>query len=331
MKAAFLIEPGKVEFREISRPEPAPGEVLIQPIRVGICGSDVSFFSGHRATSYPHLLGHELVGRVVAAANGVTKFAIGARVIVEPNYTCGSCHFCLSGRGCICPNKKSMGVTAPGCFADYVAAPAEYVWQLPDNISDLDAATIEPLAVSVHALVKSGARAGDTVAVVGCGGIGLLLIHAAVAEGVRVLAHGRSSNKLDRARQLGAVAVPNDADVTELWREQGVSSVFETAGSTATVELAIGAAPRGSTVLLLGLSSSPASFVPLRLVRESVRIEPSLIYDHPSDFARTIELVANGALHPSCIVTSTFPFEEIGRALEVANGGPVSKVQAVVS
>ena len=331
MKAVFLIEPKKVEFRDVARPEPAPGEVLIQPIRMGICGSDASFFSGHRATSYPHLLGHEFVGRVVAKAKDVDKFAIGGRVIVEPNYPCGSCRFCLSGRGCICPNKKSMGVTVPGCFAEYVAAPAEYVWEMPDSISDEDAATIEPLAVSVHALVQSGARAGNTIAVVGLGAIGLLLIHAAIAQGVRVLAHGRSSIKLHRARQLGAEAVPNDADIAKLWLEQQVSTIFECTGSTATVETAIGAAPRGGKVLLLGLSSSPASFVPLRLVREGIVIEPSLIYDHPADFRRTIGLVANGTLRPSCIVTSTFPFVEIGRALEAASGGPESKVHAVVA
>jgi threonine dehydrogenase-like Zn-dependent dehydrogenase len=329
MKAALLLTPRKIEIREIAQPEPAEGEVLIQPIRVGICGSDVSFYLGHRPAPYPFVLGHELVGRVAAVAKGVTKLAAGQRVIVEPNYPCGNCAFCRSGRGTICPNKRSMGVNVPGCLADYVAAPAEFVWALPDSISDLDAATIEPLTVSLHAVLKSGAAIGDTVAVVGCGVVGLLLIHVAVRQGIRVLAHDKIESKLEWAQRLGAI--PSRAeDVVKLWHSENVTTVFECAGVTPTVELALGSAPRGALVMLLGLSSSPAAFVPLRLVREGIRIEPSLIYDHPADFARAIALVAGGTLHPSCVVTDSLPFDSVGRALEMASSGQAGKIHAVI-
>lgn len=330
MRAAVLLTPAKIEIQDVAQPHLADGEVLIQPMRVGICGSDVSFYTGHRPVAYPFVLGHELVGRIVAVADGVTKLAVGQRVVVEPNYPCGACAFCRAGRGSICPNKKSMGVTVPGCFADYVAAPAEFVWALPDSISDLDAATIEPLTVSLHALLQSGAAMGDTVAVVGCGVVGLLLIHAAVRQGVRVLAHDRLEAKLEQARRLGAVAY-DVADPGKLWQAENVTTVFECAGVTATVELALRSAPRGSRVVLLGLASSSASFVPLRLVREGIRIEPSLIYDHPSDFARSIALVANGVLQPSYIVSDTFQFDSIGDALELACTGQAGKIHTVIS
>ena len=329
MRAALLLTPEKVQIRDVDQPDLAAGEVLIRPVRVGICGSDVSFYKGHRPVPYPFVLGHELVGKVAAVAEDVSRLKPGQRVVVEPNYPCGTCRFCRSGRGNICPLKKSMGSTVPGCFADYVAAPAEFVWPLPDTISDLDAATIEPLTVTLHALTQSGVAMGDTVAVVGCGVVGLLLIHAAVRQGIRVLAHDRFEQKLQLASRLGAMA-SQTKDPRDLWLAEEVSAVFECGGVPATVELAIGSAPRGSLVVLLGMSASPASFTPLRLVREGVRIEPSLIYDHPADFARSITLVANGVLQPSCIVSDTFEFDSIARALELASTGQAGKIQAVI-
>ncbi len=326
-----MIAPEIIKVGAADPPAPAEGEVLIQPMRLGICGTDVSFYLGHRKPpQYPFTLGHELVGRVIAVSPGASKFSVGQRVIVEPNYPCGTCRFCRSGRGNICPDKRSMGLNVPGCFAERAAAPAEFVWPLPDSVSDEDAATIEPLTVSFHALIRSGARSGDTVAVVGCGVVGLLLIHVAVAQGVRVLAHDKSDKKLEMARRLGATPCGSD-NVAGLWSKEEVSVIFECAGVTATVELALGAAPRGAVVMLLGLSSSPAAFVPLRLVREGIRIEPSMIYDHPSDFARTIAQVADGSLHPSRIVTDVLPFDSIGRALKLAGTGQAGKIHIVMS
>lgn len=326
MKAAQLVAAGKLEIRDVDPPDPAPGEVLIRPRRAGICGSDVSFYQGHRAVpGFPFILGHEFVGTVAAVGPGVDRLAAGQRVVVEPNYPCGACRFCLSGRGSICPNKKSMGVTVPGCFAEYATAPAPFVWAVPDNVPDEDAATIEPLTVSLHAVMLSGAKLGDTVAVVGCGVVGLLLIHVAVAQGVRVIAHDQFPEKLEMASRLGAVPAAED-DAAGLWARREVHTVFECAGVPAAVESVMNAAPRGSQVILLGLSSAPASFVPLRVVREGIRVLPSLIYDHPADFARSIALAAEGALRPSRIVSETVPFGSIARALEISATGKAGKV-----
>ena len=329
MKAAVLLSAANIEIQELPPPNPAPGEVLIQPIRAGICGSDVSFFLGHRPAPYPLVLGHELVGRVAALAEDVSQLRIGQRVVVEPNYPCGTCRFCRAGRGSICPHKQSMGVTVPGCFADCVTAPAKFVWPLPDAISDPDAATIEPLTVALHAVSQSRVVMGDTVAVVGCGVIGLLLILVAVRQGVRVLAHDKLSTKLESARRLGAVTAAAE-DLKELWEAEDVTAVFECAGASATVELSIRNAPRGSRVILLGLATSPSTFVPFDLVRRGISIEPSLIYDHPADFARSISLVANGTLKPSLIVSDTFQFDSIGRALELASNGGAGKIHTLI-
>jgi len=218
-----------------------------------------------------------------------------------------------------------MGVTIPGCFAERFVAPAEFVWPIPETISDEDAVTIEPLAVSLHALWQSGAQIGDTVAVIGCGATGLLLIQAAISQGTHVFAHDKLESKLDMAKQLGA-QTDQSADIPSLWRDEGVTTIFECAGAASTVELALSAVPRGGQVVLLGLSTSPASFVPLKLVREELRVSGSIIYDHPADFARTIALVEKKVLSPAKIVTSTFRFSEINQALQLASTGEAGKV-----
>ncbi len=326
MKAALLLGPEKVTIKDIEEKPLAAGNVRIRPTYTGICGTDVSIYLGHRSVPYPFVLGHEVAGVVTALGADVQKLRTGQRVIVEPNYPCGSCRLCRSGRGAICARKGSMGVNLPGCFSERAVAPAEFVWPVPDSVSDQDAATIEPLTVSMHALLQSEACMGDTVAVLGCGVVGLLLIHAAVAAGMRVLAHDRLADKLDMARSLGAIAVDGGSDTAALWEREEVRVVFECAGVSPTVELALGAAPRGSQVVLVGLSSEPSSFVPIRLVREGIRVQTSMIYDHPEDFNRSINLVAEGKLHPARVVTDTFPFESIGAALERACSGKAGKI-----
>lgn len=325
MKAAFLVAPQRIEIRQTADPVVGPGQVKIEPHHIGICGSDVSFFLGHRPAPYPFLGGHEVVGRVVAAGEDVTRITLGQRVIVEPNYPCGACRYCRSGRGNICPNKASLGVSIPGCFSEAFVAPVEFVWPIPPAISDADAVTIEPLAVSLHALWQSSAQIGDTVAVLGCGTTGLLLVHAAVAEGIRVLAYDKFPEKMEMARALGAI-VPEGKPLAGWWAEEEVSTVFECAGVPATVELALGSAPRGGEVVLVGLSTAPAQFTPLRLVREGIRVAGSLIYNHPSDFSRAIALVERRVLRPSRVVTDTLPFSEIGRALTLASSGQAGKI-----
>ena len=323
---AFLEAVEKVILKKTPALAPGNDDVVIQPILTAICGSDISFFKGHRIPSaYPMVLGHEVVGRVLAVGMNVRKILVGQRVVVEPNYPCGECIFCRTGRGNICPNKKSLGVSIPGCFAEQFSAPAEFCWPIPEKIDDRDAVVIEPLTVSIHALRQSKVQLGDTIAVIGCGSTGLLLIHAAAKQGVRVIAHDKYKEKMELAVHLGAEAINSD-DIAALWIKENVKTIFECAGSSATVEMALISAPRGSQIILMGLSTSSASFQPLRFVREGLNLQGSLIYDHPADFANTIALVEQKKLKPSMIISETFPFNKIQDALELAGTGKASKV-----
>ena len=326
MKAVLLTSPEKIVFEEIDAPPLGADEVRIRPLIAGICGTDISVYKGQRPIEYPFVPGHEVLGRVTETGSGVTKFRIGDRVIVEPNYPCGVCALCRQGRGAVCAHKRAMGVNIPGCFSEYATAPEEFVWHVPDTISDRDAVTIEPLAVSLRGLLRSGAKPGDTAAVLGCGVVGLLLIHAAVDMGLRVIAHDRFPEKLEIARSFGAEIPPDSENIASFWARANVTTVFECAGVPATAELAFSSAPRGCDIVLLGLSSLPAKFVPVKIVREGINILTSMIYDHPADFARVIKLVDLGRLRPSKIVTDVYPLSDINAAIQRAASGAAGKV-----
>ena len=326
MKAALLTGPERIIFDEIDAPPLGPNEVRIRPALAGVCGTDISIYKGHRPAEYPFVLGHEAMGRVTETGSDVTKLRIGDRVIVEPNYPCGGCALCRQGRGSVCARKMAMGVNIPGCFSEYVTAPAEFVWPIPGAIPDRDAVTIEPLAVSLHGLFRPGAKPGDSAVVLGCGVVGLLLVHAAVDMGLRVIAHDIFPEKLAMARSLGAEIPPENEDTASFWARKNVTTVFECAGVPETAELALSATPRGADIVLLGLSSLPAKFVPVKIVREGINILTSMIYDHPADFARAIELVASGRLRPSKVVTDVYPMSDINAAIVRAASGTAGKV-----
>lgn len=328
MKAAYLTQPHRIEMKDIRMPMPGIGEVLIRLNMVGICGSDVHLFQGHRDISYPIIPGHEAIGYIEVLGSDVSHLKIGDRVVIEPNIACTTCKYCLSGRGNICVNKRVIGLNQPGCFSEFVIVPSSHAWKLPDSIDDLNAVTIEPMAVALHAVSLAKAKPGDTIAVIGLGAIGLLVTHLAIALGYKVIVTELNKSKIKLATDLGATASPT-GDSRKLamnWDENNVAAVFECAGSENTVSLATATAPRGSEIILLGLSSGMATFQPLKIVREGISILPSIIYNHPADYVNTIELIQNGKIHPSFIISDSMSLSTLQTGLEKAALGNDSKI-----
>jgi L-iditol 2-dehydrogenase len=188
MRAAVLHGPRRLSIERVPIPQPAANEVLVAVDGVCLCGSDVHCYSGKRALAYPMVLGHEITGRIVVVGTDVQPQRLGERVVIEPNIPCGRCTLCTRGLGRICTHKHSLGLTRWGGLADYVTVPEGFAWSIPERLSLGDAATIEPTAVAVHALSHAHIEAGATIAIVGCGGVGLLLAMVAIAQGYRVVA-----------------------------------------------------------------------------------------------------------------------------------------------
>jgi L-iditol 2-dehydrogenase len=334
MKAAILNKPKQLTLKEVTIPEPKAGEVRLKLKMIGVCGSDVHLFLGHRLLAKPLVIGHEGLGYIDKIGKGVTGREIGERVVIEPNIPCHKCTYCMSGRGNICSHKRVVGVNETGAFAEYICLPAAFCWKVPDSISDNDAVAIEPTAVAVHALLASKAKIGDTIAVIGLGAIGLLLTHLALALGYKVFVSEINENKLKMATDLGALAINTEGGTIEeqsqilnkKWQNNDVVAVFECAGSAFTASLATAAAPRGSEIVLVGLSEKLATFTPLKIAREGITIVPSIIYDHPFDFKRTIQLIETKIIRPSFIISRYVALNDIQNALEIAAKGEDSKI-----
>jgi threonine dehydrogenase-like Zn-dependent dehydrogenase len=334
MRSAFLNKPKEILLEDIEIPEPKFGEVRVRLSKVGICGSDVHLFLGHRLLTNPIIIGHEGLGFIDKIGEGVSNRSIGERVAIEPNIPCRKCQYCLSGRGNICTNKRVIGLTEAGCFAEYITLPADFAWKIPNEISDEDAVVLEPTGVAVHALFSTKTKPGDTIAIIGLGAIGLLLTHLALKLGYRVFVSELNAAKVKMATDLGASPLtPNGGTLDtqakfleENWVGNNVSAVFECAGSAHTASLATAAAPRGSEIVLVGLSGGLATFTPLKIAREGIHIVPSIIYDHPFDFQRTLQLIRSKVIQPSLIISSYSTLHELQTALELAATGNESKI-----
>jgi 2-desacetyl-2-hydroxyethyl bacteriochlorophyllide A dehydrogenase len=333
MKAAFLIQPNTITIKEVPQPLPQKGEVCIRLQKAGICGSDVHLFLGHRLLPQPTIIGHEAIGIVDALGDGVTQLQIGDRVVIEPNIPCGTCRYCNNNRGNICSNKRVVGVTENGCFAEYICLPHNFCWKLPESISNEDAVTIEPAAVAYHALHCSNLQPTDAIAIVGLGAIGLLITQLAINKGNRVYTLDINEANLEAAKAMGAVplSVKNQTPalldaIANTLLKNNIAAVFECAGAATTATIALSIVPRGADVVLVGLSAVPASFVPLKIVREGIRIIPSIIYNHPTDFRETIALIEAKKFNPGKIISVSFPLQQIQTAMETAASGTKTKL-----
>ena len=323
----MLDGPHQAVVRDIPEPPRAPDEVLVAMDRVGICGSDLAVYAGTRRAKYPLVLGHEGVGRVVDP--GSSPYGHDARVVVEPNIPCGTCVICRRGQGHVCPTKRSLGMNAPGVFAELVAVPAEFVHPLPETLTFADAVGIEPLAVALHAFGAGHVAACEPVAVIGCGAEGLLLLRVAATFGARVLALDVRPERLEVARSHGAqqvALVPSAGAATEvaerIAREWCPAVVFEAAGAAAALDLAMQVVAPGGRIVAVGLAANPIRLLPLAFVRRGLTLVGSLIYDHPADFEWAIDVVNQRKIQPSTLVTEVLDgLESLPAALATLAAG----------
>lgn len=323
MRGSLLTGVGHMEVRDLAMPEPGPDEVRIRLRQAGICGSDLHIYAGHFA-GIPHPLttGHEGLGIIEKCGVNVPSSRLGERVVIEPNFPCLECRYCKRGLGNVCPKKRIFGVRETGCFAQYAVVPAEFMWPVPEGMSDDDAVMIEPSAVAFHALQMCSAKPGSAIAVIGMGAIGLLVARFAVVLGYKVLVNDKIAQKIDLPVSWGAISANNSspetsaAHLNEFFTEADVLAVIEATGSGKGTALAIDSAPRGAEVVLVGLSLEAVPIVPSALTRNATTIFTSMIYNHPGDFRQVIDLIAGGAIQPSRIISSRTNLEELPQTLD---------------
>lgn len=341
MKVAVMEGIGKMGYTTRPIPVPKEDEVLVKLEYVGICGSDMHYYEtgaiGDYVVKPPFVLGHEPGGTVVEVGSNVKHLKVGDRVALEPGKTCGHCEFCRQGKYNLCPDVVFFA-TPPvdGVFQEYVAHEAALCFKLPDNVSTLEGALIEPLAVGFHAANQGGAHAGQTAVVMGSGCIGLVSMMALKAEGVsRVYVVDIMDKRLEKAMELGADGVINGQKqdaveaVLELTDGAGCDLVIETAGTEITTRQAIHMAKKGSTIVLVGYSKTGEMTLPMSLALDK-ELTFKTIFRYRHIYPMAIDAVASGRVNLKGIVTDFFDFDDIQNAMDKSIADKANIVKAVV-
>lgn len=341
MKVAIMEGINKMGYTERPIPVPKANEVLVKLEYVGICGSDMHYYENGAIGDYvvepPFVLGHEPGGVVVEVGEDVKHLKVGDRVALEPGKTCGHCEFCKTGRYNLCPDVIFFA-TPPvdGVFQEYVAHEADLCFKLPETVSTLEGALIEPLAVGFHAANQGGAHAGQTAVVMGAGCIGLVSMMALKAEGVsKVYVVDIMQKRLDKALELGADGVINGKDedaveaVMRLTEGAGCDLAIETAGTEITTRQCIHMTKKGATIVLVGYSKSGEMTLPMSLALDK-ELTFKTIFRYRHIYPMAIDAVAAGKVNLKGIVTNIFDFDDIQNAMDCSVADKANIVKAVV-
>jgi 2-desacetyl-2-hydroxyethyl bacteriochlorophyllide A dehydrogenase len=327
MKAARLHGPRDLRVESVRDPQPEPGQVIVRMTAAGLCGTDYEIYSGARAVEYPRIMGHELVGRVEAAAPDVTRVGPGDPVVVEPNYSCGHCPLCREGNRNLCLSRTTIGINADGGFAELVRVPAQCCWRASPGAGSDALLLAEPLAVVVRAVARAEPKSGETAAIVGAGTLGLLALQLLQARGARVMVTSRSRRRFALASELGADATHATvegplADAARRFSgREGVDLVVETAGTAEAVTHALELVRPGGRVVLTGLPHEPTSLSFFSVVRREVTLIGSMIYQN--EFPEALRLVDGGAVRTAPLITHRFGLDRIDEAF-AAHADPSS-------
>jgi L-iditol 2-dehydrogenase len=341
MKVAVMTDIEKIGYEEREIPACSSDEVLVKVEYVGICGSDMHYYEtgaiGPYVVEPPFVLGHETGGTVVEIGEEVTHLKVGDRVALEPGITCGQCEFCRTGRYNLCPDVKFFA-TPPfdGTFQEYVAHKANMSFKLPENVSTLAGAMIEPLAVGLHAANLGEAELGKTAVVLGAGAIGLVSMMALKAKGVNtVYVVDIMPKRLEKAMELGATGVINGKEVDaveELFKltdGKGVDIAIETAGTEITTNQAIYMVKKGSNIVLVGYSSTGKMNLEMNFALDK-EVTFKTVFRYRHIYPMAIEATASGKVDLENLVTNIFDFDDVQYAMDTSVHNKADIVKAAV-
>lgn len=329
MRAFVVTGPGEAGVQHVPEPVPAPGEVVVDVARVGLCGTDVEFFTGEMAylgsghARYPVRLGHEWCGVVSQVGDGVDPGWLGRRTTGDTMLGCRRCDRCSGGRQHVCADRSEVGIRGgrPGALAERLAVPVTSLHPLPDGVDDTAGALVEPGANAYRCVRAAAASAGENLLVVGPGTIGLLVAQHARATGVRVQLLGVPGPAVDFARSMGfAAATSPDELPDESW-----AAVVDASTGAPVPGWAAGAVEPGGRVVCVGLSTTPSLVDTRALVLADVTVV-GVLSGSPG-LAATIDAYARGLVDPRPLVAATVSLTEVadvlaGRRPAGAGAGP---------
>lgn len=339
--ACVLTAPKTLEFQEVPMPAAKDGEILLKLEAIGVCGSDVHYYAhgriGDFIVEYPFILGHECAGTIVEVGNGVKDLKVGDRVALEPGVPCGKCEMCKTGHYNLCPDVRFFA-TPPigGCLMNYVSFPAEYAFKLPDNVSAIEGALVEPLAIGINAALTGGVKLGDTVVIFGAGCIGLVSLLAAKAYGAtQIISVDMIDKRLDVAKKFGATTLNSKkcdvvAEIMKLTGGKGAHVVLDCAGFSETVRNSLLVARANATVVVVGLGADTLDGIPLGPM-STKELKVTSIFRYKNIYPIAINAIAGGNIPILDIVSNEFKFEDTPEAYKTACENAVNTVKSVIT
>ena len=340
-KAIFMHGTNNMIWKDIPVPELGDEDVLIKVEAVGICGSDMHYYQHGKIGSFvvegDFILGHEASGTVVKAGSSVKTLKVGDRVAMEPGVTCGTCEFCVSGKYNLCPDVEFFA-TPPyhGVYANYVKHPASKCFLLPDHVSFVEGALVEPLNVGLHAANQGQVKLGDTVVIFGTGCIGLCSILSVKAMGAsRIIVVDVLKKRLDKALELGATDIINAKEVNavekimELTDRRGSDVVIETAGTEITFKQTVDAVKISGCIVLVGMTPKDSlEFDFMKLQAKEATI--TTVFRYRNLYPVAINAIASGSINVAAVVSHEFPFAQTKEAFDSVAQNPGEVVKAVI-
>lgn len=339
MQALTITAPGATAFATRPVPVPGDGEILVQVRRVGYCGSDLSTFKGaNPLVTLPRIPGHEVSGVVAGHGAGIDVSAMpgGTEVLCVPYTSCGQCSACAQGRVNCCRFNQTLGVQRDGAMTEYITLPASKLLAAP-GLGLRELASVEPLTVGMHAVVRGRVAAGDVVGVFGCGAVGLGAIAGAAARGATVIAIDIDEGKLALAQRAGATHVVHTrtqdlhAALQQLTDGQGPGVLIEAVGHPATFRAAVDEACFGGRVVYIGYTMTPVEYDTRFFVQKELDILGSRNAT-PADFHAVIELLRGGRFPIDAFITQEVPFADADKALHAWAADPsvVTKIHVLM-
>jgi L-iditol 2-dehydrogenase len=325
MKACILKKPFDLVVEEMEQPRVGDDGVLIKVMAAGICGSDLHAYRGtHPFRKPPIVSGHEFGGCVERVGKRVTRFKPGDAVTVEPWTHCGKCEYCFEGKTNLCIKKVAMGTADwPGCFAEFVVAPEDVVYKLPETVSYEVGALVEPLAASMHAVRRVGVKQDETAVIFGAGTIGLSSLICLKESGItKVLVTDVVDFNLAVAQKLGATASVNVKKqsirevVNDFTGSKGADIVLIASGVNTLMQDAIQIAGRDGRISVPAIFDVPATIDMFEVVFAERNIHGSWSYTR-KDFEIIIDLLSLKRIDPRPLITHRFVQEEAAAALQI--------------
>lgn len=331
-------KPWEAAVVELPMPEPKENEALIRVKSAGICGSDIGAYRGTNGlVSYPRVIGHEIAGEVVSIPeNNPRGIKPGDRVIVDPYLYCGKCYPCSIGRTNCCTDLKVLGVHVEGGMTEYFAHPADMLWKLPENMPWDLAPIAEPLTIALHGIHRGALKAGEHVAILGAGPIGLLAAMAAISYDAEPIMIDIVDERLAFARELGVKYTINSASedvaakVSEITNGRFAELVMECSGSNQAIRTSLDLVSHAGRITFTGWPKQATPIPTDIITRKEIDIRGART--SANEFEEAIELICSGKVDARKILTKTIPIEEAAATIAdiEKNPGDYMKVNVLM-